>query len=418
MIRSSITTAIAAAAMMALLPMSGAGALEFFDYLSAAKVTAVQAGDDDVYVDTEFAAALADSAAQGGAALHFPAGRYNFQSGIDLDQKIRIHGDGSGLYGGGLTRFSMQNDGHGWLTNHPSTQGGIIEGIMITGDGDYSGVAHGLVMRSRMTLRDIHIRDFSTGNCLYVTATGGAQQSSFNYGNANNFRIDNALLQYCVNGLVIDGADTNAGLITGFDFRQNDEWGAIDDSFLFNTFIGGHFGYNGTGPIKTVGDSQITVLVSPYNEGAKLADLENKTLVLGGNLGSTGGHHYKAGEQDVFGIDDNGNGTETRHTALGMKVIGDGDHGQGWRLGTWDDGEHSIIYRHANLANRTPLRFTTNLSEFDLQGGGFVPAGEMIGGEIFYKKTNGKHEKFKFRDVADQIADLEQRIADLEAAAE
>jgi hypothetical protein len=136
-------------------------------------------------------------------------------------------------------------DGYTWRFIFPGRGGDLshLEHFSLQSLGGTLG--HGVWMRARATIDSVDIHDFPQ-NGVHIVA--GATASGALRGNANNFRINNGRIEGSgAHGLFIDGADANAGVITGLDTSANLGWGLWDDSFLGNVFYGVHTNGNGEG---------------------------------------------------------------------------------------------------------------------------------------------------------------------------
>lgn len=122
-----------------------------------------------------------------------------------------------------------------------------------------------------------------------VAGTAGQTGLSIG-GNANLTNLDECEGRSAVNGegLIVRGADANAGLFTKFDGRNNKGYGVADDSLLGSTHIMPHTSGNLQGGYwSTSSDPSYTTFISPYAEGGQGGDngglntsFGNRALVL------------------------------------------------------------------------------------------------------------------------------------------
>jgi hypothetical protein len=225
-------------------------------------------GDDTANDGAAFTAAIAyaEAVAQtgygypfgiGAPTLFIPAGRYFLSTtSLELQSNIIFRGEGGGIGGGGiatLLRWAADTTGirvqthntagasGGAATQHSRGDGAIIEHLGLYGGyTSAEGEHHGIQLRGRATIRHCSIDNFP-GDGIHVTATAGGTIE----GNANLFLIDKTFFIRNRNGLYLDGADANAGLVMGCDFSNNRRWGVWDSSFLGNCYVGCHFDSNG-----------------------------------------------------------------------------------------------------------------------------------------------------------------------------
>jgi hypothetical protein len=112
-----------------------------------------------------------------GFTLLFGPREYKFSNSIQIIRGISLIGSGgAGWYAGTVLRFSTNV--HGIICNREETSPAnspglgdwsILERCRIEGSGGTNGMAHGIVMNARMTLRDVYITAFS-GNDIHIVA--------------------------------------------------------------------------------------------------------------------------------------------------------------------------------------------------------------------------------------------------------
>ena len=212
-----------------------------------------------------FAAAIAylratasngDQYYRGSTKLSVPAGHYFLgTTTLDINHTLVIEGDGSGLAGGRATKLRWAAGATGIRIQRHNTSGAeaviasgqsggdgsIIRGLyLVGGHAGTEGEFHGIHLRARAVIEDCYIADFQGDGIHSNVATGGSPE-----GNANNSVINRVSVYRCRRGLFLDGADTNAWLISMLEASGNRTWGVDDSSFLGNTYIGCHAAGNG-----------------------------------------------------------------------------------------------------------------------------------------------------------------------------
>jgi hypothetical protein len=219
-------------------------------------------GDGATDDSAAFAAALAHfgATAQGGFAysssapeLFFPKSHYYLgTTTLELTYTVILTGENTGQAGGGSSVLRWAANTTGIRTQRANTTGATatqassghggdgslirnlyLKGGFSTTEGEY----HGIQLRATATIRDCFIENFQ-GDAIYIKATIGGGVGS--EGAANLFRIDNVFTQTCRNGLYVEGADANAGLVTSFSAIACRQWGIWDKSFLGNTYLAPH----------------------------------------------------------------------------------------------------------------------------------------------------------------------------------
>jgi hypothetical protein len=129
---------------------------------------------------------------------------------------------------------------------HFAGSGTIIRNLLL--QGGYSateGEYHGIHAKQRFSMSNVIVSGFQ-GDGLHIDATSMTGDQVANpEGNANLFRVDNCSFVGNRDGIFTKGADANAGSINSFDTSYNRRWGVSENSFLGNTYSGGHADGNG-----------------------------------------------------------------------------------------------------------------------------------------------------------------------------
>jgi hypothetical protein len=193
---------------------------------------------------------------QGAEAIRFLAGYFEFADTIDLTEgTFIIEGTDTGFPAGrgtilkfpaGVSGIRVQkhntSGATGAVAEHKGGDGSVLRNLALLGAYDGTEAeAHGIHLRARALVENVHIDDFE-GDGIYGNATAGGGS---NEGNANNSRILGGRVANCRNGIYVAGADANIWSVTGIDVSSNRQWGIWDTSFLGNTYVACHSGENG-----------------------------------------------------------------------------------------------------------------------------------------------------------------------------
>jgi hypothetical protein len=141
-----------------------------------------------------------------------------------------------------VQRFNTSGASTTDSVTHQGGDASVISRLSLKGA--YSGSEgefHGIHLRARATVRDVHIRNFQ-GDGICILADGS---SSTIQGNANNFELSRVFVENCRNGLYVEGGDANAGVIHALSALACRQWGVRDRSFLGNSYTACHTASNG-----------------------------------------------------------------------------------------------------------------------------------------------------------------------------
>jgi hypothetical protein len=228
-----------------------------------------------------------------GFSLYFGNKTYNFTQTIHLNRAVSLIGSGAaGWYAGTIFLFPSGVPGLVCDFDPDGTRGtgawSIVERIKFEGDGagGPGGIAHGITLEARMSIRDCYITRF-TGDGIHIEASTPAS-------NANNWVISNVRIDGCAgDGLFITGTDANAGCATSLDSSENKGWGIRENSFLGNTYVACHCADNSAGAYTTrryTGASDPnarSLFLNCYMEGGQISEVDDPSIVLGGSLNLT-----------------------------------------------------------------------------------------------------------------------------------
>ena len=193
---------------------------------------------------------------QGSSGLFVPAGDYFLgTTTLDLNHMLAIEGEGGGQAGGRAAPLRWGGGAAGIRVQRHNTSGAdaaipsgriggdgsIIRGLNLVGGYDGTeGEYHGIHLRARAVIEDCYISDFEGDGIHSNVVTGGSPE-----GNANNSVINRVSVYRCRKGLFLDGADSNAWLISMLEASGNRTWGVDDSSFLGNSYVACHAAANG-----------------------------------------------------------------------------------------------------------------------------------------------------------------------------
>lgn len=145
----------------------------------------------------------------------------------------------------------------------------------------------GIYSQSRIGVENCTFRNFE-GAGLFIHAGGDVASVSTRPTNANSWRVNEIVSTGNGNGMRLKGNDANAGTAIGADVGSNTEYGLVDASFLGNYYFGAHvagaYGY------MTVFLNASAAFVACYTEGGTVNSFAERTLVVGGLMGSAAGN--------------------------------------------------------------------------------------------------------------------------------
>jgi len=161
-------------------------------------------------------------------------------------------------------------------------QEAIIERICFVSTGKTKGLHDGLVIRGRVTLRDVTIKGFSHN--------GIGIFSNIEEGNdASGSLLEKVHVLECgVDGFFIGHVDGNALTVIGCDARDNGRYGFNDDSFLGNNFLScmAHYNKGGDFYVRDKANAR-SLFQGCYSEGGnKTSQLGPLSTVVGGIWGT------------------------------------------------------------------------------------------------------------------------------------
>lgn len=210
-------------------------------------------------VDANHAGAALPGGVNGTNVICFGPGKYNFSTTVNINHTVIIRGAGGNGQGGfgygtqlvwptNVTGIIVNTQGTINYTTDPTLSGGdgsLIEDVGIMAiNGSSADTIYGVWCRARCTLRNVTVGGFG-GDQIHIAAdTGGGPSTK---GNANGWSLDTVSVTSNApilagsgpgkNGVVIRGADTNAGSSRNINAGDFPGWCVDDESFLGNTHI-------------------------------------------------------------------------------------------------------------------------------------------------------------------------------------
>ncbi len=232
--------------------------------------------DGQAFIDAlNFASLNADANTESTVGVVVPPSNTPYYLGantLELKRAVHLVGQGSGQVGSKPSKLRWDvnitgiiihsTDTIGATTEALSGEGNLaasgakIEALWLESDGGTianitdSTKGHGIWLRSRAVLIDLVVKGFP-GNGINIVASFGSTPDR--EGNANGWVVERARIQNChLNGIFVDGDNTNTGIAITVDASSNGRWGIHDSGFLGNTYIGLHAATNG---LATIGEN-------------------------------------------------------------------------------------------------------------------------------------------------------------------
>lgn len=191
----------------------------------------------------------------------FPAGKFYFSAGVDVKRTIWFVGQTAPLSLGYATLLRFATGG--FVFNRYNTEAGAVESPTSTGadgsmvehlaltssqtrpvDASYAANARdGILTYCRIEVRNCAIYGFTRDG---INIASGAVLSGVADANANRCKIQHVhSFANGRDGLHIDGVDSNACDVQGFDGDYNNNWAIWDSGYLGNSHVAHHCEYNG-----------------------------------------------------------------------------------------------------------------------------------------------------------------------------
>ncbi len=226
-----------------------------------------------------------------GITVLFPPGLYAFSDTWRVRRNARVEGaGGGGWFAGTVLLFPHGKAGveFEWLDGRSDWSRFKYVRLVEYGVQDPGGNAHGVIAKAPIVIDGVCVQGFVHG--IYLR---GNASDPVNPSNCNTFRVSNVRLDGNYgSGLLIEGADANAGVTIGVDASDNGRYGIEDNSFLGNTHVGPHCDNNRLGAIRNVGANAYSTIVGAYAEGNQPASQVGAPAIAIGGLSSyvgTGG---------------------------------------------------------------------------------------------------------------------------------
>jgi hypothetical protein len=333
-----------------------------YSMISGAQANVLDYGADPTGVADSLAAFNnAQATLTRGGTLYVPPGTYKMSDTFEPGEAVYMLGANNGeanfepfTYAASKLIFSGSTIGirlnYGWTK---------IENICVEATAKI-GTNSGILMLARSSLENISVKGFSGNGCEII---GFSPTSNSNLWTLTNCRFTENTL----NGLYVDGPDSNAGVAIRVDCEQNGGCGIYDSSFLGNTYVGCHTANNIGPQYKTDSNSATNVFLNCYSEfGSPASSLVYPTVVFSGrqdaNYTSTSTHAVfgnRFGNAQTNGLDAtesvsgvdwlvqlNGN-TSNRDILSASRS--DIFSGSPWRLKWLDDASARLRFDYGNL---------------------------------------------------------------------
>lgn len=167
-------------------------------------------------------------------------------------------------------------NGSGTVSLTKNSAGSELRSLQLYQHGGTVG-GNGVTILSPSIIDSVWVSGFKENGFNVVASTG-------DNANANGFRILNCgAASMGGHGFYINGADSNAGLISGCVATSNKGWGFWDSSFLGNTFVACEADANGAGSYKCDDPNARTLFINCYVEGYQSPVLtDSRATWLGG----------------------------------------------------------------------------------------------------------------------------------------
>lgn len=375
--------------------------LNFYDFLPATEIPAIQARTSTYACDTAFVSAVAALPTKGGE-IWFGPGKFKFNATLDLARPLTL--SGVGLNSTALA-FPANTTG---IIGENAAGGSIIARMQVLGTRSGSTSGHGIQMLSPLTLQDVQVSSFAEDGVHIVAGTPSH--------NANHWKIIDGGADSCGgNGLYVDGSDVNVGICVGFSAKANGGWGVLDSSFLGNTYVGCHTASNILGPYKTDSNNANNEFIGCYAENGQGSgsNVIPPSIIRGGTFGvNTGGaQRYDSGSMSPVSITRN-DGTRDytlnlqKTTASLLELVAQGDDPRGWGLAFWHEADKTWQFRHAHLDARVAFSLTTNLGTQTDEAGVLLGAGKMLMNGVWASAGSGKYRYIDFKGLDDRLKAL------------
>jgi hypothetical protein len=214
--------------------------------------------------------------------VFIPTGKYQFANELKLyGRPIHLFGENGTVWGYGThLHFPKESMGIVVLRGN-GYQEAIIENIGLFAPGNTKEWMDGIVIRGRITLRNVYVKGFYNGIEGFANIVEGNDMSGSFI--AKCFAAENTN-----DGFLIGRTDGNAVTVLGCDARDNGRYGFNDDSFLGNNFIScmAHYNKGGDFYVRDKGNAR-SLFAGCYSEGGnKQSELGPHSTVVGGTWGT------------------------------------------------------------------------------------------------------------------------------------
>ena len=178
---------------------------------------------------------------------------YYISDSILFNKPINITGDGTFgnptskiMFAGHKSGFVFQYSYDNLAFSSSVTNLYIASSSSIIG-GIRNSTKHAIISRTLISIDNVIITDID-GDGIHISACAiPATGDNNNYGNADGSSISNVWINFCLNGIFIEGCDANTINLTNTSTNQNARWGIFDNGLLGNIYTKPHCAFNGAG---------------------------------------------------------------------------------------------------------------------------------------------------------------------------
>lgn len=172
---------------------------------------------------------LSGGYALGGPSIFVPLGHYFLSGTLTISHCLNFYGEGTGGAGGLASGLRWPTNTNGIRILSTGTGTNVYGLALQSVEGAVNILYPAIWSNGEITYRDLYIRHWS-GAAIYIDGISGI---------SNCWRMDRLFIQDIAHsGILLDGADANAGLSTLVNIIGCDRYGIEDSSFLGNQHLG------------------------------------------------------------------------------------------------------------------------------------------------------------------------------------
>lgn len=194
--------------------------------------------DDAFYDALAMVSANNEHSKPGGPTIIFPEGRYLQAAQWVVDKQVTLLGSSNGLAGAGQSVVIEAAEDEGGILFDTGSDGSVMIGLDFFGSGTDEG-AHGITANVR--IRTFHTSARSFPGHGFLNFGDGSTSTNANCTSVLGGHFEGNGLD----GIRVEGGDSNVVIIQGADCRYNGNHGGYDQSFLGCLWSGCHFDQNG-----------------------------------------------------------------------------------------------------------------------------------------------------------------------------